>query len=100
MHGGADGEHGAYRKLLGSFTERGTRLEMLRIAPGKRALLGEPGATTLAFVVSGRGCGNTESWSAHSALRIAPGETVKLQSNEAAELFVITLPIIAPLSMT
>ena len=84
----------ASRKLLGSFTERGMRLEMLRIEPGERAMLGEPGVTALAFVVSGRGRGNGERWSAHSALRITPGEMVKVESDETAELFVITLPII------
>jgi hypothetical protein len=59
-------------------------------------VLGVPGATTLAFVITGRGCGNGERWSPHSALRIAPGETVKLEGDETAELFVIVLPTIAP----
>ncbi len=91
-----DGDGHASRKLLGEFTERGTRLEMLRLEPGERAVLGESGATALAFVVSGRGRANSEGWSAHSALRIAPGEKVKLESDDSAELFVITLPTIAP----
>ncbi len=84
----------ASRKLFGSFTERGTRLEMLRIEPGERAMLGEVGATTLAFAVSGSGRHNGERWSTHSALRLAPGETVNLEGDEAEELFVITLPTI------
>lgn len=91
-----DGEGGASRKLLGSFTERGTRLEMLRIESGEHTMLGEPGATVLAFVVAGRGSGNGERWSPHSAFRIAPGETVKLEGDETAELLVIVLPTIAP----
>ena len=90
-----NGAGNASRKLFGSFTERGTRLEMLRIEPGERAVLGEDGATTLAFAVCGRGRHNGERWSAHSAFRIAPGETVKLEGEEPAELFVITLPTIA-----
>jgi hypothetical protein len=91
-----DSEDGAGRKPLGSFTERGTRLEMLRIEPGGRATLGERGATALAFVVSGSGRHNGERWSAHSALRITPGETVELQGDERAELFVSVLPTIEP----
>jgi hypothetical protein len=90
-----NGGGNASRKLFGSFSERGTRLEMLRIEPGERAMLGEDGATTLAFAVCGRGRHNGERWSAHSALRLAPGETVNLEGDEPAELFVITLPTIA-----
>ena len=91
-----NGDGDVSRKLFGIFTERGTRLEMLRIEPGGRAMLGEDGATTLAFAVSGRGRHNGERWSAHSALRLSPGETVNLEGDEPAELFVITLPTIAP----
>jgi len=89
-------EDGASRKLLGSFTERGTRLEMLRIEPGGRATLGEAGATALAFVVSGSGRHADGRWPAHSAFRLAPGEMLKLEGDELAELFVIVLPIIGP----
>jgi hypothetical protein len=91
-----DSENSANRKLLGSFTERGTRLEMLCIEAGERAVLGDSSATTLAFVVSGCGSSNGERWFAHSALRLAPGETAKLVGDERAELFVITLPTMAP----
>jgi hypothetical protein len=90
-----NGDGNASRKLFGSFTERGTRLEMLRIEPGERAVLGEDGATTLAFAVCGSGRHNGERWSAQSALRLAPGETVNLEGEDPAELFVITLPTIA-----
>jgi hypothetical protein len=89
-----DRDGGTSRKLLGSFTERGTRLEMVLIEAGERSILGDGGATTLAFAVSGCGRFNGERWSAHSAFRLAPGETVKLEGDEPAELFVITLPII------
>ena len=90
-----DGDGGARRKLFGSFTERGTRLEMLRIEPGERAMLGEAGATTLTFAVCGSGRYRGERWSAHSALCLAPGEAVNLEAGAPAELFVITLPTIA-----
>lgn len=85
---------GARRKLLGSFTERGTRLEMLNIEPGGRARLGEAGAMVLAFVVAGRGGGNGEPWYPRSAFRIAAGETLMLEADERSELFIIVLPVI------
>jgi hypothetical protein len=82
------------RKFLGSFTERGTRLDMLRIEPGGHIALGEPAAMVLAFVVGGSGRGDGAPWSTHSAFRIAAGETLQLEGDALAELFVITLPTV------
>jgi hypothetical protein len=89
---GADGA--VSRKLLGSFTERATRLDMLRIGRGGHTALGEPHAMVLAFVVTGHGRGNGDPWYPHSAFRIAAGEILELDGDEPAELFVITLPVI------
>jgi hypothetical protein len=85
---------GVSRRFLGSFTERGTRLEMLRVAPDGQAVLGEADAMVLAFVVTGHGRGNAGSWHQHSAFRIGAGETLTLRGDELADLFVITLPVI------
>lgn len=82
------------RRFLGSFTERGTRLDVLRIEPGGQIVLGEPDAMVLAFAVGGRGRAHDGPWYAHSAFQVAAGEAFRLESDERAELFVITLPII------
>jgi hypothetical protein len=89
-----EGQPGVSRKLLGSFTERGTRLEMLGIAKGASARLGEAGAMVLAFVVDGSGSGSPGPWRKHSAFCLASGETAELVASEAAELFVIALPVL------
>jgi hypothetical protein len=85
---------GVQRKFLGSFTERGTRLDMLRIESRGQVALGEASAMALAFVVSGQGRANGDAWYPHSAFRMDAGETLTLAVDELAELFVITLPVI------
>ncbi len=87
--------NGVSRKFLGTFTERGTRLEMLGIEPGGAAALGEPGAMVLAFVVAGHGRSNSGPWYQHSAFRLAAGDRLELEPEQRAELFVIVLPVIA-----
>jgi hypothetical protein len=88
----ADAGGGVSRKSLGSFTERGTRLDMLRITPGGQAVLGEAGAMVMAFVSAGHGRCNGDPWYPHSAFRLAAGETLTLEGTDPTELFVITLP--------
>ena len=82
------------RRLFGSFTERATRLEMIKLEPGATVALGEPNALILAFVVHGTGSGNAGNWSEHSAFRIEAGETAKLAADVSAELHVIVLPLV------
>jgi hypothetical protein len=83
---------GVERKLLGVFTERGTRLEMIRIRPDAAATLAAGDGRILTFALSGAGICGAERWSRHSAAEIAPGETARFAADEAAEFLVITLP--------
>ena len=83
------------RKLLGEFTERGTRLDMLRLAAGASATLGRSQARVLAFALSGSGESAGEEWRAHSAWRIEGGEAATIAAAAPAELFIITLPLLA-----
>jgi hypothetical protein len=82
------------RRLFGSFTERGTRLEMIRLEGGATVTLGELGALVLAFVVHGAGAGSAGEWSEHSAFRIEAGETATLNADVESELHVIVLPTV------
>jgi len=86
---------GLERKLLGVFTERGTRLEMIRLLADGAVALGRPDARVLVFAVAGAGTCGGERWFQHSAAEIAPGETARFAAAETAELLVITLPAIA-----
>jgi hypothetical protein len=88
--------HGVERKLLGAFTERGTRLEMIRLRPGAVVTLESNDARMLVFAVSGAGTCGAEDWFQHSAAEIAPGETSHFSAGETAEFLVIALPKITP----
>jgi hypothetical protein len=83
---------GIERKLLGVFTERRTRLEMMRLKPDAVGTLAAPDGRILVFVVSGHGTCASERWSQHSAIEIGPGEDAQLAAADLAELLVVTLP--------
>ena len=86
---------GVERRLLGVFTERGTRLEFLRIGAGATFKLGEPDAFQLILTAEGEGRCGAEPLRHHSAIRIEAGESAEVTGgDEALALFVITLPLI------
>jgi hypothetical protein len=86
---------GLARKRLGSFTERGTRIELLKLAPGATAALGEAKTRLLLFTLSGKGEAGGEVWEKHAAFQIEPGECATLAATEAAELLLIALPMLS-----
>jgi hypothetical protein len=83
---------GVARKLLGTFTERGTQLEIVRIEPNASATLGVPNAEILAFVLKGSGSCGQETLKQYSAVRVMPDETAVIKGGEGWEAFVMTLP--------
>jgi hypothetical protein len=86
---------GAGRKLLGVFTERGTRIEMLRLEAGASIELGDAGARVLVFALCGVGQSGGEEWGEHSAWQIDAGEKASIGASAVAEFLVITLPMLA-----
>jgi hypothetical protein len=86
---------GVARKFLGSFTERGTRIELLQLAPGAKAALGEDNTRLLLFALSGAGEAGGEAWEEHTAFQIEPGEHASIAAGQAAELLMIALPMLA-----
>jgi quercetin dioxygenase-like cupin family protein len=89
-----DSGPGVARRNLGSFTERGLRLWFVRLEPGATITLGEAGAVTLAFVVSGTGDAAGTPWRPRAGLRLAAGETADLTATGHAEIFLVTLPLL------
>jgi len=85
---------GVSRKLLGSFTERGTRIELRRLAADAASSFGEPRARILVFALSGAGQSGGEAWETHSAWQIEPGETAHIAASAPAELLAIVLPML------
>jgi hypothetical protein len=86
---------GVDRKLLGSFTERGTRIEMFRLADAAAITLSAPYARLLIFALSGPERSNGDDWGKHSAWQIEAGETTRIKAPERSEFLVITLPMLA-----
>ena len=86
------GAIGVDRKILGTFSERGVWLEMVRMAEGARWTSTDPVAIRLVVVLAGDGTvGNTRVGHL-TAIHVAPGEELKLQASADAVLFVIGLP--------
>jgi hypothetical protein len=83
---------GVARKLLGTFTERGTQLEIVRVEPNGAATLGAPNAEILTFLLKGSGSCGQEALKQYSAVRVMPGETAVIEGGEGLEAFVMTLP--------
>ncbi|HLI23018.1 MAG TPA: hypothetical protein VKV32_17980 [Stellaceae bacterium] len=86
-------------KRLGSFTERQTRIELLRLDRGARASLGEDNTRLLLFAIAGEGeaAGEAlemEHWEKHAAFQIEPGERATIAAAAASELLLIALPML------
>jgi hypothetical protein len=90
-------QRGVGRKLLGVFTERGTRIEMLRLDAGATIELGEASARILVFALSGAGRSGGEEWGEHSAWQINAGDKASIGASAAAEFLAITLPMLLQL---
>ena len=82
-------ETGVERKLMGTFTERNTRVGMLRIQPGASAQLEE---RSIYFVMSGKGQCNGETCIKYSALWVDQGERGSITASETMVLIHLGLP--------
>jgi hypothetical protein len=83
---------GVERKHLGSFTERGTWAEMVRLRSGARWTFAARNAREMLFVLSGIGSADGEQLGAHSAIQIDPGEHVEIACDSAIEALIFGLP--------
>ena len=87
---------GVARKVLGSFTERGTALALWRLDAGARLARGEDGTRLLLFALAGAGEAAGEAWEKHAAFQIEPGERAVIAATAPAELLEIALPMLTP----
>jgi hypothetical protein len=86
--GVSDGAGASY-KLLGEFSERGTRLGFIGLAAGARHVLD---SRSLYFVVSGSGHIGEAAWRKHTTIHAAAGERLEIRAETDAEIFHIGLP--------
>jgi hypothetical protein len=79
-------------RYLGSFSERGAWIEMIRLRPEARWLSTEPRGRRLIVVLSGRGTSGSTPVERLTALQVEREETLDLSADVETELFVIGLP--------
>lgn len=85
---------GIARKLLGVFSERGVRLEMLRL--GEAAFdLASGENELLAYVVAGNVQAGGRGWGAGTAMRLKPHARSTLAGAGHADMLLMTLPPVA-----
>lgn len=86
------GATGVDRKFLGTFSERGVTVELIRIAAGATWQSADPTALRLIVVLSGGGSIGDTSIPKLSAVQADAGESLTLSAASEMELFVIALP--------
>jgi hypothetical protein len=77
---------------MGSFSERGVRIEFMRMPPGATWISADDRARRLFVVLSGDGAAVGESATRLSALQLQSGGTLELSATTEMTLFVIGLP--------
>ena len=86
-------QHGVDHKYLGSFSERGVWVEIVRLQPGAHWSSADPKARRLLTVLSGDGAADGEQIGYLTAIQAEPGEKLELTGGSASlELFLIGLP--------
>jgi hypothetical protein len=86
------GASGVDRKFLGTFSERGVTVEMIRVAAGSQWRSEDQNALRLLVVLSGDGTVDGAGVARLSALQVEAGETLPLSATTEMELFSIALP--------
>jgi hypothetical protein len=83
---------GTRNKWLGSFAERELSLELIAVASGCACTAEAAPVRRLMFVTRGEGRCNGEPYSAHTAVRLQPGESASFLGESATELLAIGVP--------
>jgi hypothetical protein len=86
-----DADH-VERRYLGSFSERGMWMEMIRLGSGAHWSSTEPRARRLMVVLSGTASCSGTPVERLTALQVEPDETLHLSTGTGTELFVVALP--------
>jgi hypothetical protein len=82
----------AYKKHLGTFTERVVLAEMIKVEQGGHLALSPADAVQLVFVYMGEGEVNGEKLMKESAFRLGPGQQATLSSRSRIESLHLVLP--------
>ena len=87
------GEQGVHKKTLGTFTERNTRLELIRLDAGATLTAGKEPSIELLFLAKGVVAVGDKSYGERSAFEFAKNEgPVALKAEQPSEFLRIVLP--------
>ena len=86
------GTTGVDRKFLGTFSERGVAVEMIRVRAGAQWRSQDESALRLIVALSGDGAIDATAISHLSAIQVEAGEALSLSAATEMEFFVIALP--------
>lgn len=90
----AAGRRGVSRKRLGAFTERETRLEMIRLEPGAEWTSPAARAIQLYFVMAGSGKCGTGPYRRYTAIETRAGETAVFRADRDTEILCLVMPLV------
>jgi hypothetical protein len=85
---------GVAEKTLGIFTERETRLQMVKLEPGAEWTNPAEDAITLAFVMGGRGTCAGQAYDTYAAIETVSGETATIHAATETVLLIMVLPML------
>jgi hypothetical protein len=86
-------EPGTRLKPIGRFPHRDLALDMVSLAPEARYYTPGGPDRRLIFAVKGQGIVAGQPFAAHTAIRLEPGEAMRLDATADTELFVIAYPL-------
>ena len=84
-------------KTLGIFTERETRLEMVKLEPDAEWTNPAEDAITIAFVMGGAGTCAGQAYDTYAAIETVSGETATVRATTETILLVMVLPMLRAL---
>lgn len=88
------GRRGVTHKSLGIFTERQTRLEVVRIEAGRQWISPSEKAVTLFFVLNGTGTADGKKIGRYSGAETEAGERLTIEASKDLTVFCLVMPMI------
>lgn len=87
------------RREIGSFSERGTRIDFFNIEKGTRQFLPTEAHLRILYVVKGTGNIGKHPYRRHTSLELTSNEKINIVSKGTTELLAITIPSVLALGL-
>jgi len=93
------GATGVAQREIGSFSERGMRIDFFRLDKSARRIVPATPHLRLLYVVKGTGNSGRHPYRRHTSMELAPGEAVRFTPKSTTELLSITIPSVMALKL-